>query len=331
MQYFVRSGALLGFADRVRERGENPISLMADYGLSPAVVQDPDLYLSYPALARLMAAAAQRCAQPDFGVQLGMRQGLEAVGALGSAMCLQSSVGEALRMMQRNLDFHAKGVEVSVVKSEQYIDIRMDFAFANDENCEQLAGLSLALLARCLQQLQCQPLAPVSLLLRRAEGDAEAYYKVFACRPYFAMDCDALRYPIALLDAPVQVESRVREGLSRQWRGGRSADAENLGQLLDQAITALLPTGECSLAMVARVIGMHPRTLQQRLKDQGSSFSKVLAARRLYLAREHLQFSDIDLTTLALNLGFSELPVFSRAFKAWTGSCPREWRKRVQA
>lgn len=80
MQHFVRSGALLGFSEWVRDCGQNPNTLMAEFGLTPAVVQDPDLYLSYTVLAQLMTAAAERCRREDFGVQLGMRQGLEAVG-----------------------------------------------------------------------------------------------------------------------------------------------------------------------------------------------------------------------------------------------------------
>ena len=83
--------------------------------------------------------------------------------------------------------------------------------------------------------------------------------------------------------------------------------------------------------MVARIVDLHPRVLQQRLAAQGSSFSALLESRRLRLAKEHLAHSDIDLTTLALNLGYAELAVFSRAFKRWQGVSPRAWRRQQQA
>ena len=114
MSYFVRSGGLLGFSEWVRDNGENPNMLMAEVGLSPAALYDSDLYIPYLALARLMTVSAQRCQREDFGIRLGMRQGLEAVGALGSAMCLQANLGDALRLMQRNLEFHARGVLIAV-------------------------------------------------------------------------------------------------------------------------------------------------------------------------------------------------------------------------
>ncbi|MBM7421896.1 AraC family transcriptional regulator ligand-binding domain-containing protein [Spongiibacter marinus] len=329
MQHFVRSGALLGFSEWVRDCGQNPNALMAEFGLTPAVVHDPDLYLSYTVLAQLMTAAAERCGREDFGVQLGVRQGLEAVGALGSAMCLQATIADALRMMQRNLDFHAKGVVVSAISSERFIEIRMDFAFASVVDCGQLAGLSLALLARCLEQLQSSPVRPDSLALRAQAPAAAELSALFGCRVEPDEGCDALRYPLSLMSSAVDVEPGLRSRLSAQWRGASEPASLSLRQQLDQTITALLPTGECSLSMVARVMGLHPRSLQQRLQCEGSSFAQVLSARRQYLACEHLAHSDIDLTTLALSLGYSELAVFSRAFKVWTGVSPSQWRKQL--
>jgi len=48
---------------------------------------------------------------------------------------------------------------------------------------------------------------------------------------------------------------------------------------------------------------------------------------RQALACTHLAESDIDLTRLALDLGYAELAVFSRAFKEWTGLPPSRWRQ----
>ncbi|MBO6752827.1 MULTISPECIES: AraC family transcriptional regulator [Spongiibacter] len=331
MSYFVRSGGLLGFSEWVRDNGENPNMLMAEVGLSPAALYDSDLYIPYLALARLMTVSAQRCQREDFGIRLGMRQGLEAVGALGSAMCLQANLGDALRLMQRNLEFHARGVLIAVNQSERWLELSMDFAFATEEDCDQLAGLSLALLCRCLQQLQGVPSSPAALELRNGTAEPGVYRELFGCEPVVDTRRNCLIYPIELLAEPVLVAADLRARLSQQWQSSRQRPERDLQQQLEKAITALLPTGECNLAMVARIVDLHPRVLQQRLAAQGSSFSALLESRRLRLAKEHLAHSDIDLTTLALNLGYAELAVFSRAFKRWQGVSPRAWRRQQQA
>ena len=331
MTYFVRSGGLLGFSEWVRDNGENPNALIAEIGLSPAALYDSDLYIPYPALARLMTLAARRCRRQDFGIRLGMRQGLEALGALGSALCLQASLGDALRLMQRNLEFHARGVLIAVSQSERWLELSMDFSFAEEEDCEQLTGLSLALLCRCLQQLQPAAYPPVALELKGCAAETNIYRALFCCEPVAGARRNCLIYPVELLAQPVSVAVDLRARLSHQWQSSRQQPGIDLQQQLERAITALLPTGECNLAMVARVVGLHPRVLQQRLAGQGSSFSALLESRRLSLAKEHLAHSNIDLTTLALNLGYAELAVFSRAFKRWQGVSPRAWRRQQKA
>ncbi|RLT90167.1 MAG: helix-turn-helix domain-containing protein [Ketobacter sp. GenoA1] len=56
---------------------------------------------------------------------------------------------------------------------------------------------------------------------------------------------------------------------------------------------------------------------------RNSSFSNLMQETRKRLTCKNLSLSDVDVTTLALNLGFSEVAVFSRAFKLWTGLSPR--------
>jgi AraC-like DNA-binding protein len=96
-------------------------------------------------------------------------------------------------------------------------------------------------------------------------------------------------------------------------------------------VLALLPTGKCRLYEVAELIELSPRVLQKRLHKQGLRFSQILTQARLEMAKQHLQYSDINLTELTLNLGFEEPAVFSRAFKLWTGSSPRQWRQANQS
>lgn len=329
MQYFVRSGALIGFPELVRRYDENPSELLRSVELSTAVLHDPDLYIPYLSLAKLLEAAAVACEAPDFGIQLGYRQGLEAVGALGSVLCLQPSVGDALVMLQKNLGFHARGVAIDVQAEGEHIDLSMRFAFADQIACDQLSALSMMLMARGIEQLHGQSEKPQQLWLAFADHRIQTLCeRRFGCPVLLGQTENRLRYRIAGLAEPTAVAPELRARLSKHWRGDwqQSLDV-SLSQQVERAITALLPTGECNLPTVARIVQMHPRSLQMRLKQDQSSFGLLLQNTRLRLACQHLQNSDIDLTTLAMNLGFAELAVFSRSFKQWTGQSPRAWRK----
>jgi AraC-like DNA-binding protein len=77
-------------------------------------------------------------------------------------------------------------------------------------------------------------------------------------------------------------------------------------------------------------MGLTPRTLQRRLKDESTSFQSLYDLRRQQVAQDHLQ-RDTDVETIAAMLGYSDPANFYRAFKAWTGVSPSEFRKRRSA
>ncbi|MGM0563978.1 MAG: helix-turn-helix domain-containing protein [Pseudomonadota bacterium] len=329
VRYFARSGALVGFAELVHEYGGSPRYLMREAGLSPALLQDMDLYMPYEGLADILTLAAERCEAPQFGAELGWRQGLEAVGALGSLMCMQANLPDALMMLQRNLDFHARGVQVEAELEGGTVALSMRFAFADHTDCRQLSALSMALLVRGIAQLHQGHLPPERVELAVPEsGDAAIYEPWLGAPVQLTGRRNRAVYPLDLMELAINPAASVRERLSQQWRHRWTVDeAAALPEQVTRAMTALLPTGECNLETVARLVGLHPRSLQNRLKAQRSSFGQLLEATRLRLALQYLRNTDTDLTTLAMNLGYSELAPFSRAFKVWTGQSPRDWRR----
>ncbi|MCW2270782.1 MULTISPECIES: AraC family transcriptional regulator [Pseudomonas] len=333
MNNFVRSGSLSGFSELVRELGQEPERLLRETGLSQAVMHSPDLYIPYVAMAELLELAAVRCNAPDFGVRLGNRQGLEVLGALGSCLCIQATVGDAMQLLQRNMDFHAHGLLWEINTSASHFEIDLRFAFALEVNCDQLNALTLAVFAQGIRQLHNVDLLPLEVGLQIPRpANTQAYEDVLGGTVRYDQPINRMSYPATLLEQPVAVEQRWRNHLTLQWRTGWQRLApNNLARQVESAIDALLPTGECNLAMVAKLVEMHPRSLQQRLQTQNSSFAHTLKSARLRLAKHHLTSSTIDLTTLALNLGFADLTAFSRAFKQWTGMSPRKWRQQVDA
>lgn len=331
MKYLIRSGALLGFPEFVEKLGQRPLELLDEVGLSPGVLRDPDLYLPYATLAELYTLTARRCRAPDFGVRFGSRQGLETSGALGTWLCLQASVGDALVLIQKNLGFHARGIEVKVEADRRNIILEMSLVLVDKTDCSQLLGLSMAVLARGIAQLHGTALNPTRVEINLpAPRDARGWTRAFGVSPVFDAGSNRLFYPAALSKLPIRIDAAVRERLSMQWRGDWRHVPISLERQVERAIVALLPTGDCSLERVAHLVEQKPRTLQTQLQREQLSFGLLLRRSRERLACEHLVGSDIDLTSLAMNLGFGDLAVFSRSFKSWTGMSPRAWRRAVK-
>ena len=97
-----------------------------------------------------------------------------------------------------------------------------------------------------------------------------------------------------------------------------------------KAVDELL--GDCypAVDIVAREMGVSPRTLQRRLVDKGLTYSMIVQQVRLVRTCELLAKGDKPIWKIAQNTGFSSPSSFSRAFNHWTGLSPSEFRNRIR-
>ncbi|MCB9451612.1 MAG: AraC family transcriptional regulator ligand-binding domain-containing protein [Anaerolineaceae bacterium] len=87
-----------------------------------------------------------------------------------------------------------------------------------------------------------------------------------------------------------------------------------------------LASGHYSMGDAASKLAMSRRTLHRRLKEEDTTFQKVLDELREELARHYLSVSDYSSTEIAFLLGYEETNSFYRAFRAWTGETPEAVR-----
>lgn len=88
-----------------------------------------------------------------------------------------------------------------------------------------------------------------------------------------------------------------------------------------------LNTEELNLVSVAKLVGISPQGLQRRLRTTGTTLSTVIRDLKKQKAIEALLQTDHPIGEIAAALQYSSPTSFTRAFKAWTGLSPREYRK----
>lgn len=139
---------------------------------------------------------------------------------------------------------------------------------------------------------------------------------------------NALVFPTAVLDrhlpgAVPGLHVRAQQMIEQQMPAppqGLSARLETLFRqqphLLGQGIERL-----------ADRMGLHPRTLQRRLQNEGHLFADIQARCRFDMAVQALKQSECSIEALSEQLGFSDRHSFTRAFRRWTGLAPTEFRQ----
>lgn len=82
-----------------------------------------------------------------------------------------------------------------------------------------------------------------------------------------------------------------------------------------------------SAEQAARLVGLHPNTLNARLSERGETTSTVIARVKRDMAFDLLGAKYCSVSETAQQLGFSDPTAFSRAFRRWTGQSPSDFRR----
>ncbi|MDX1486779.1 MAG: helix-turn-helix transcriptional regulator, partial [Acidiferrobacterales bacterium] len=134
-------------------------------------------------------------------------------------------------------------------------------------------------------------------------------------------DSKALLTPLPTANAELARanDKVITDYLARFERGSVRRQVEM--KLLEQ-----LSSGHASQASVASALHMSLRTLQRRLRAEGTSYKELLEQTRRDLAARYMKESYLSVGEVTFLLGFSEPANFARAFKRWHGVTPTEYR-----
>jgi AraC-like DNA-binding protein len=93
----------------------------------------------------------------------------------------------------------------------------------------------------------------------------------------------------------------------------------------------LMRGGQFTPEQTGKALGIHARTLQRRLRDEGTSFEKIKDDVRKQWADSLLVQPSVSLSQIALMLDYADLSAFSRSCRRWFGEAPRTYRTRKLA
>jgi AraC-like DNA-binding protein len=139
-----------------------------------------------------------------------------------------------------------------------------------------------------------------------------------------------MQTPRRLLEQPTiasqpRAATRLRDLLESELR---TLGSDFTVAVAEQVRAALEQHERPTPASIARRLAIGPRTLQRRLREEGSSFSKIFEREQRDLALALLRHGSrvIDVATA---VGFGDATNFSKAFRRWTGASPSAYRARA--
>lgn len=103
---------------------------------------------------------------------------------------------------------------------------------------------------------------------------------------------------------------------------------ESFSAKVRSLLMELIPAGNGTIEVVARDMALSKRTLQRKLSEENTTFIKQVNHTRELMAKNFLMNSILSTDEVAYLLGYSDMYVFMRAFRQWTGLTVKQFRKK---
>jgi len=264
--------------------------------------------------------------------------GIEMLGVLGMAMRHAGNAVEALATCLRfpQLTGGHSRFRVSRQSGQLLLSFAMErptIQSATEQELDHLVQYCLALdvvmSARnidCILHSGCQPLR-ISLPFSQPEDWNELQLQL-PCRVDFGQPEAFIAYPGEMEDMPLPDANPLlfRSYVSiAQKQSQMLAEEFSLAERVTRWLWAYTPPPK--RGEIASLLGISERNLTRQLGREGTSYSKLLARVQEERAKNFLRDPAYTIAQISYRLGYAEPPVFSRAFRDWTGQSPKQWRK----
>ncbi|HSW15305.1 MAG TPA: AraC family transcriptional regulator [Solimonas sp.] len=327
----VRVDALRKFADVVSGIGGNPASLLTQANIDPSALDNPHALVPYRTLLQLLERAAVDLACPDFGMRLASAQdGLKVLGPLEVVMRNSRTLREAFRYCAQHVQVYSSASQMrfqpAVVDGEVFL--RYEILLAKLADHPQAAERALLLTQHAVLSISSgQARAREVWFMHEPLSPLSSYRDYFGSVVRFAQPMNGLLFADRDLDSPIPDADPELYELATDFIEHRfPAEDAVLSTRMRSIVERLLLDGSCTYDSVASMLGMHPRTLQRRLKAEGASFESIKDSVRRDVALRYLRQSSMPLLQVARMLGYAETSALSRSCYRWFSASPRQLR-----
>jgi AraC-like DNA-binding protein len=327
----VRVGPLAAIPQLLRELGCDPAPLVRESGFELAFFDDPELPMPYRAGSALLARCVAATGCEHFGLMLGERGGPSSLGLAGLLMMNAPDVGRALHDLVRYLGLHDRGgIATFEVRNATAL---LGFTVIEPETLavDQICDLSMAV-ARNLMRGLCGPRwVPSRVLVPRAPpADPTPWTRAFNAPVQFNAGQCTLVFPSRWLAHPVAVADPVLRRHLKQQADSMHRDRDVASEVR-RLVSGTIAHGVSTAAHIAKLLGMHEKTLNRRLLEAGLTFRIVRDDARYAMAQQLLANTSMTIAEVAASLGYAEASAFVRAFTRWAGTTPGKWRSGTPA
>jgi len=314
--------------------GLDPDRIYRKAGFDSTVLKQSGGRISVDRFSAVWDALEEVNPDPDFGLHLGET--------------VFNFPGHILFLVMLN----APTIREAIGKFHRYFNLMADFTSPGFSAGNDLATLSIrfhTLQFVATRQVNEGILSAYAAVLKRISenriifeevsfvhpqpADISGHNRIFGAPLLFGQPENRLVFKSEYLSLPVLLSDReILETLERM-AGKLQERLYTLGPWSDRVSRILIDLKEGTkpeIGTVARKLAVSARNLQNRLREEGTTYQKLADEIRKEKAVGFLENDNIPISEIGFLLGYAEQSVFTRAFKRWVGLTPGQYRVRLK-
>lgn len=329
-QGFTRASSLGPIADFVEHQGGSIIKVFQFVDLPVRILDNPDVLIPLPEQFRILQSAARETGDQYFGARLGQHVRVEKLSAFGQWVSQASNLNEAIERANRGLNrFLQTGTELKLISTKTTTRWSIEFLDKGFEGRYHNELLGLSYLIEVVRLFEGRNWSPDLIrVTARTSIEASNLEQILKAPVIASQRVSSIEFSTALL-------SHEKLGKSNHSKPTRSPiesflevpSATNQYGAIAAITSIAMLEAYPKIDWVASKLGMTRRTMQRRLKEHGTTFSKMLDHIQFRRAEFLLRTTSAPIIEIAFDLGYHDPGHFSRAFRKWSGTSPTKFRQ----
>jgi AraC-like DNA-binding protein len=266
-----------------------------------------------------------------FGLHFGESMQLTALGIIGQIITTSNTVGDALNKASSMVSLIAEGFEIHSEILDDEVEITLlcksEISTLYPSYHKNMMDFLGALTIHELDGLILNKIGSTKRGVPYSTESLDEYCRVLRCKDYEYSGNVVITIDKKLLGIPViSANYRMQQYLESLLKDDRLFISNKVDDSLKHRVSTYIMNNSylkiLSIDDVAANFNLSSRTLQRKLREEGSSFKEIVDKVRKELALQYLKDKNNQIKDVAYSLGYNESSAFVRAFKRWTGTTP---------
>jgi len=317
-------------AEALEARGLDSRALFAEAGIDIKTTRDPRSRIQADEMTLVYSLIDKITGDASFGLDIARHVHPTTFHALGYSLFASRTMESFCNRLVRFFRLVTTNAVTEFTQTRGEYQLLLNPTVGRDSYIPQDAWL--ATIVKFARDVYRADYTPVRVSLRRPDpaGAASRFKDYFGAPVEFGCGVNALIFDARDIHAqlPAANAELARQNDEVVMSLLAQLDRNDILARVRAKFVELLPSGDCSKNEVAKRLNMSERTLQHKLNDRHTSYRELLNEMRQEFAVQYLSQGVHSVSEVAYLLGFSEISSFSRAFRAWIGESPSEYRER---